>query len=99
MSIPELLRVAALLIGAYLIGSIPFSYLVAHANGVDLRKVGSGNIGGANVWRSCGFGPFLLAAAGDIIKGVLPTLAALHLNDWSQLIGMRLDDLPPGAVI
>ena len=79
MSIPELLRVAALLIGAYLIGSIPFSYLVARARGVDLRKVGSGNVGGANVWRACGFGPFVVAAALDILKGYLPTLAGLWL--------------------
>jgi glycerol-3-phosphate acyltransferase PlsY len=64
---------------AYLIGSVPFSYLVARANGVDLQQVGSGNVGGANVWRSCGFGPFVIAATGDILKGVLPTLVALHV--------------------
>src|SRR4051812_25221208 len=79
MSVYELLRVAALLVGAYLIGSIPFSYLVARARGVDLRKVGSGNVGGANVWRACGFGPFVVAAALDILKGYLPTLAGLWL--------------------
>src|SRR5215207_912219 len=79
MSTTNLLLVAALLVGAYLSGSIPFSYLVARAKGVDLQKVGSGNIGGANVWRACGFGPFLVAAACDILKGMLPTLAALRL--------------------
>jgi len=84
---------------AYLIGSVPFSYLVARANGVDLRKVGSGNVGGANVWRSCGFGPFLLAAAGDILKSMLPTLAALHLSSWAPLVGLGLDRLSAGAVI
>jgi glycerol-3-phosphate acyltransferase PlsY len=72
---------------------------VARANGVDLRKVGSGNVGGANVWRNCGFGPFILAAVGDISKGILVTLAALYLSEWGQLIGLRLDPLPPGAVI
>jgi glycerol-3-phosphate acyltransferase PlsY len=90
---------AALMALAYLLGSIPFSYLVARANGVDLRKVGSGNVGGANVWRTCGFGPFVLAAAGDILKGMLPTLAALHLSIWAPFVGIRLDRLPPGAVI
>ena len=74
MSTTELLLVAALLVGAYLSGSIPFSYLVARARGVDLRQVGSGNVGGANVWRACGFGPFVVAAALDILKGYLPTL-------------------------
>ena len=79
MSGTELLQIAALLISAYLIGSIPFSYLVARARGVDLRQVGSGNVGGANVWRACGFGPFVVAAALDIFKGYLPTLAGLWL--------------------
>lgn len=75
----QLLLAAALMIGAYLAGSIPFSFLVARARGVDLRKVGSGNVGGANVWRSCGFGPFVVAAALDILKGALPTFGTLRL--------------------
>jgi len=79
MSLSELMLVAALLVGGYLSGSIPFSYLVARSRGVDLRQVGSGNVGGANVWRACGFGPFLVAAALDILKGYLPTLAGLWL--------------------
>jgi glycerol-3-phosphate acyltransferase PlsY len=79
MSLTDILLTTSLMLAAYLIGSIPFSYLVARARGVDLHKVGSGNIGGANVWRACGFGPFLVAAACDILKGMLPTLAALQL--------------------
>jgi glycerol-3-phosphate acyltransferase PlsY len=86
MSISELLPIAALLVGAYLIGSIPFSYLVARARGVDLRKVGSGNIGGANVWRACGFGPFVVAVALDILKGYLPTLLGLRLFSDSPTV-------------
>jgi glycerol-3-phosphate acyltransferase PlsY len=99
MSASQMLLTVTLMVLAYLLGSVPFSYLVARANGVDLRKVGSGNLGGANVWRNCGFGPFLLAAAGDILKGMLPTLAALHLSDWAELLGIQLDPLPPVAVI
>jgi glycerol-3-phosphate acyltransferase PlsY len=79
MSSSELLLAGALMVAAYLAGAIPFSFLVARARGVDLRKVGSGNVGGANVWRSCGFGPFVVAAALDILKGALPTLGALRL--------------------
>jgi len=79
MSTSELLLAAGLIVAGYLVGAIPFSYLVARARGVDLRKVGSGNIGGANVWRSSGFGPFVLATALDILKGALPTVAALRL--------------------
>lgn len=79
MSQPELLLAAALIGVAYLAGAIPFSFLVARARGVDLRTVGSGNIGGANVWRVCGFGPFVVAAALDILKGALPTFGTLRL--------------------
>jgi glycerol-3-phosphate acyltransferase PlsY len=79
MTASELLLIGALLIGAYLLGSIPFSYLVARARGVDLRTVGSGNVGGANVWRACGFGPFVLAAALDILKGFAPAFVAVRL--------------------
>src|SRR5215211_8388972 len=75
----DILLMLGLILAAYLIGSIPFSYLVARARGVDLQKVGSGNIGGANVWRACGFGPFVVAAALDILKGYAPTLAGLWL--------------------
>jgi acyl phosphate:glycerol-3-phosphate acyltransferase len=83
MSTSNILLMIALMALAYLIGSVPFSYLIARANGVDLQQVGSGNVGGANVWRSCGFGPFIIAAAGDILKGMLPTLVALHIAKLS----------------
>jgi glycerol-3-phosphate acyltransferase PlsY len=57
---------------SYLLGSIPFSYLVARAYGKNLYKVGSGNIGVANVWRATGkIEAFLLALVGDLGKGVL----------------------------
>jgi glycerol-3-phosphate acyltransferase PlsY len=79
----NILLTIALMVLAYLLGSVPFSYLVARINGIDLHEVGSGNIGGANVWRSCGFGPFVLAAAGDILKGMLLTLVALHIAKLS----------------
>jgi glycerol-3-phosphate acyltransferase PlsY len=79
MSSSELLLAAALMLGGYLLGSIPFSFLVARARGVDLRTVGSGNVGGANVWRACGFGPFVAAATLDMLKGFIPSLIALRL--------------------
>lgn len=66
------------MIMAYLFGSIPFSFLVAQARGVDLRMVGSGNIGSANVWRSCGFKAFLVAIVLDFMKGAIPTYIAMH---------------------
>ena len=39
---------------AYLLGSIPFGFVIAKCKGVDIRKVGSGNIGATNVYRSVG---------------------------------------------
>lgn len=65
--------------GSYLLGSIPFSYLVARAHGVDLRNVGSGNVGSANAWRACGPKAFALALAGDLLKGAGLPFVALHL--------------------
>ena len=99
MSLAQIAQTVALMALAYVVGSVPFSYLVARAHGVDLRTVGSGNIGGANVWRACGFGAFLIAAVADILKGMAPTLLALHLSNWASLAGWNLEPLPPGAVI
>lgn len=65
-----------LMLAGYLTGAIPFSFLVARARGVDLRKVGSGNTGASNVWRNLGFGYFLIAMLLDVSKGWLPTMLA-----------------------
>ena len=42
---------AAVILAAYLIGSIPFALMIARRRGTDLRQVGSGNLGAANVMR------------------------------------------------
>jgi glycerol-3-phosphate acyltransferase PlsY len=61
-----------ILVGAYLVGSIPFSYLVAKRWGVsDVRRVGSGNVGAANVMRSAGRTAGLIAFFLDAVKGAL----------------------------
>jgi len=73
------LETLALMLAAYLVGSIPFSWLVAKARGIDLRKVGSGNTGASNVWRAAGFGMFTVALALDIFKGWLPVFVAHSL--------------------
>ncbi len=64
------------LIAAYLIGGIPFGFLIGKSRGVDVRTVGSKNIGATNVFRTVGKGWGLLAFALDVLKGLLPTMLA-----------------------
>jgi glycerol-3-phosphate acyltransferase PlsY len=68
-----------ILLGAYLIGSIPFSYLVAKWRGIDVRTVGSGNVGATNVMRSAGTVPGLIAFALDAAKGAIAVMLAQRL--------------------
>ncbi|MCG8349076.1 MAG: glycerol-3-phosphate 1-O-acyltransferase PlsY [Chloroflexales bacterium] len=82
----DIVMMFLIIVASYLLGSIPFSYLVARARGVDLRKVGSGNIGGANVWRSCGFGAFLVAVALDILKGAALPLVVIYILSLPPLV-------------
>ena len=68
---------ALLVLGGYLAGSLPFGYwLVRWLRGVDIRTVGSGNIGATNVWRT--FGPRLGIAVVvlDTLKGFVPAFVA-----------------------
>lgn len=72
-----LLQVVAV---AYLVGSIPFSFLVARAFGVeDVRRVGSGNVGATNVLRSAGKVAGALALLLDLGKGAAATALAAKL--------------------
>ncbi|UCG46164.1 MAG: glycerol-3-phosphate 1-O-acyltransferase PlsY [Phycisphaerales bacterium] len=70
---------AILIIGAYLLGSIPFGLLIGIAHGTDLRKIGSGNIGATNVARALGREWAYACFALDVLKGMLPMLAAMRL--------------------
>ncbi|MCR4433002.1 MAG: glycerol-3-phosphate 1-O-acyltransferase PlsY [Caldiserica bacterium] len=61
---------------AFLAGSIPFGWLIGKIMGVDLRKVGSGNIGAANTLRALGLIPAVLTFILDFAKGFLPVFFA-----------------------
>ncbi len=67
-------------VGAYLIGSIPFGLLIARARGIDIRQVGSGNIGSTNITRALGFRWGLVVAILDVSKAYLPALVACQLS-------------------
>jgi glycerol-3-phosphate acyltransferase PlsY len=65
---------------AYLVGSVPFAYLLSRRRGVDLRHVGSGNIGASNVLRTSGVRAAVLAVVLDGVKGALAVLVAQRLS-------------------
>jgi glycerol-3-phosphate acyltransferase PlsY len=74
------MNLAFVLALAYLLGSVPFSFLVARFFGVpDVREVGSGNVGATNVMRSAGKAAGILAFALDASKGAIAALAAQRL--------------------
>jgi glycerol-3-phosphate acyltransferase PlsY len=68
-----------LLVGAYVLGSFPTGFLLARAQGVDLRKVGSGNIGATNVGRALGRRWGVVVLIVDAAKGFLPVWLAGRL--------------------
>ena len=64
-----------ILLCCYLIGSIPFAYIVVKLiKGVDIRDVGSGNVGATNVGRVIGKWGFISVFTLDMLKGLLPLL-------------------------
>ncbi len=64
---------------SYLYGSIPFGLLfVKRVKGIDIRKVGSGNIGATNVLRVAGFSIALISGILDLSKGLLPILVGKY---------------------
>jgi len=70
---------APAIIGAYLLGSIPFGVLIAIANGKDLRAIGSGNIGATNVARALGKKWAYICFVLDVLKGMIPMLVTMLL--------------------
>jgi glycerol-3-phosphate acyltransferase PlsY len=69
----------------YLAGSVPFAYLLARRRGVDVRKVGSGNVGAANVLRSTGKGRAIAVMLLDVAKGAAAVVIAHLTNAGASL--------------
>src|SRR5262245_56793741 len=79
-------------VASYLIGAVPFGYLVARWRGVDILREGSGNIGATNVGRVLGRRFGLLVFLLDFLKGAGPTLAGVLLTRATR------PDLPPDTL-
>ena len=67
----------------FLIGGIPFGVILTRVRGIDIRTVGSGNIGATNVARALGRGWGYFCFALDVLKGAVPTAAmGVLLRNW-----------------
>ncbi len=88
-----MLHIAALALLSYLVGSVPIGFMVGKARGVDLRTMGSGNVGATNVYRAFGFRVAIFVFMLDVSKGfvgaaVLPAIwtpEALSIT-WVRMI-------------
>jgi glycerol-3-phosphate acyltransferase PlsY len=81
---------ALLVVAGYLAGSMPFGYWLVRAfRGVDIRTVGSGNIGATNVWRTYGAGLGIAVVVLDTLKGFVPAfLATMWVGSlWGVIAG------------
>ena len=87
---------AALVLAAYLLGSIPSSYIVgrlAKGGGIDLREFGSGNLGATNLYRAVGWRYASIAVVFDISKGFVPTwffprVDGMRPTEWALAYGV-----------
>ena len=78
----------ALIICAYLLGSVPASYLAARTHGIDLRKQGTSQVGGGNLWRMTSWKLGLPVGLFDFVKGAgMAWIAqALGMNEGQQIV-------------
>lgn len=78
-----------LLAGAYLLGAVPFSYLVVRwLRRTDVRTVGSGNVGATNTLRAAGRAAGLTVLLLDLAKGLTPVLVARQLGESAAIQGV-----------
>ena len=79
MTAPDLLPIIAFLLFAYLLGTVPFGFLIGRLKGMDIRQHGSGNIGATNLTRLAGRKWGILCFVLDFTKGSGPVLTATIL--------------------
>jgi len=71
----------------FVFGIIPFSYILGKIKGLDLKKIGSGNIGATNLGRQAGLPFFILGFILDGLKGLIPVLLTRNLGYLTALAG------------
>lgn len=82
MDIFQIIKLGLPVVGAYLLGSVPFGLIIAKKfASVDIRAEGSGNIGATNVRRVAGTAPGFLTFACDFLKGAIPVYIAALLTE------------------
>jgi acyl phosphate:glycerol-3-phosphate acyltransferase len=91
------MRTALLLAAAYVLGSLPWSLWASRLRGVDLRAVGSGNLGATNVYRALGPAWGIGVLALDMLKGALAVWLARHFGGADGAAGPAW--LPAAALV
>jgi glycerol-3-phosphate acyltransferase PlsY len=92
----SILGYIAVSVEAYLLGSIPTGFLVAKARGVDIRAVGSGNIGAANTFRAIGKTAGVLVLLIDALKGYVAVWASGFIL---KFLGIPESQMEPYRVV
>ncbi len=77
---PGIVTIAALVVGGYLLGSVPAAYLITRAAGANVYEVGTRNPGAANTFREVGRVAGAAVFAADALKGALPVLVGRLLD-------------------
>jgi glycerol-3-phosphate acyltransferase PlsY len=79
---------ALIVVGGYVLGSIPFGYVIPRlVRREDIRRHGSGNVGASNVWRVYGRSLGIPVALLDVAKGFVPALVGLLVGgDWVAVL-------------
>jgi glycerol-3-phosphate acyltransferase PlsY len=80
------MKLSLLILSSYLIGAIPFSFILAKLNNVDLRKIGSGNIGATNLARALGYKIGAIGLVLDVLKGVIPVVYLADIYSSNLII-------------
>ena len=85
-----MVTLGAILVGSYLLGSIPFGYLASRLAGIDIRKAGSGNVGATNVVRVLGKRYGYPVFALDFLKGFGAVKISMLMPEWNspEIVGI-----------